>query len=99
MDNRLLYNEIQKIKIMLDTIKVSGKEHFNVKEAALYLGISESTLYKFTSNNTISFYQPNGKLIFFKKSDLDNFIERGRKKNNDEIKEEAQNRIKNFKTF
>ncbi len=99
MDNRLLFNEIQKIKIMLETIKVSGKEHFNVKEAALYLGISESTLYKLTSNNTISFYQPNGKLIFFKKSDLDNFIERGRKKNHDEIKEEAQNRIKNFKTF
>lgn len=99
MDNRILYNELQKIKTLLEAIKVSGKEHFNVKDAALYLGISESTLYKLTSSNSINFYQPNGKLIFFKRSDLENFIERGRKKTHDEIKEEAQNRIKNHKTF
>jgi excisionase family DNA binding protein len=99
MDLHILFSEIQNIKTMLESIKVSSKEHFTIKEASKYLGISDSTLYKLTSSNSITYYQPNGKLIYFSKSDLDNFIYKVRKKTHDEIKEEAQERIKNLKHF
>lgn len=99
MDLQTLYNELQAIKTLLETVNTSSKEYLNVKEASEYLSISESTLYKLTSSKSISYYQPNGKLILFKKCDLDSYIEKGRKKTYEEIKEEAKNRIKNLKTF
>lgn len=94
-----LFNELQIIKSMLENISSQSKEYYNIKEASEYLSISESTLYKLTSSKSISYYQPNGKLILFKKCDLDSYIEKGRKKTYEEIKEEAKSRIKNLKTF
>lgn len=94
-----LHNDLQQIKTMLENIGFQSKEYYNVKEAAMFLNISESTLYKLTCTNSIVFYQPNGKLILFKKSDLIAYIEKGRRKTHDEIKEEAKERIKNFKSF
>lgn len=62
------------------------KEFLSFQDAASYLAISKSTLYKHTSACNIPYYKPNGKLILFKKSDLDNWIRKGRIPSNDEIK-------------
>jgi excisionase family DNA binding protein len=99
MGTEAISKELEIIKSLLENLTISSKEHFTIKEASKYLGISDSTLYKLTSSNSITYYQPNGKLIYFSKSDLDNFIYKVRKKTHYEIKEEAQERIKNLKHF
>lgn len=99
MGTEAISKELEIIKSLLENLTISSKEHFTIKEASKYLGISDSTLYKLTSSNSITYYQPNGKLIYFSKSDVDNFIYKVRKKTHDEIKEEAQERIKNLKHF
>lgn len=55
-----------------------GQEYYNMSQAAIYVGLTVSTLYKLTSKKVISFYKPGGKVILFKKTDLDEWIEKSR---------------------
>lgn len=57
------------------------KEGFiSADESAKFLGIKKSTLYAWKSRGLIPCYKPTGDkgLLFFKRSELREFIERGR---------------------
>ena len=59
---------------------MSGKERFNHKEAAAYLGIADQSLYNWRSQRRGPDYVLMGSKIMYLKSDLDKFIESNRVK-------------------
>ena len=61
------------------------KEILTFEEACLYLGRSSSSMYKLTSGRLIPYYVPTGKLIYFRKSELDTWILKNKRKSKDEI--------------
>ena len=85
MSTKTLIEEIQELKEMIVNLASQQKEYLNIKEASNYLSISESTIYKLTSSKSIPYHQPNGKIILFKRQDLENYIEKGRKRTYDEL--------------
>jgi excisionase family DNA binding protein len=74
------------------------KEVLSFDEARFYLdsinGVSSSYLYKLTSARKIPHYCPTGKLIFFKRSELDAWVFKNRRKPIDEIESEAGSYLK-----
>lgn len=66
---------------------------FDIDEAAKYLRLTKQTMYSYVHRNQIINYK-GGKRVYFRKKDLDAWIERGRRKTQDEIKEEAEKYLK-----
>lgn len=77
--------------------RVEGKEVLNLSQAAQFLSLSKSYLYKLTSSNVIPFYKPRGKMIYFRRSELVDWMLRGRNQTLEEVKEDA-NRYCNSST-
>lgn len=73
------------IKSLIEKDISLRKDHFNFKEACLYLGVSNSYLYKLTSANEITYFCPTGKLIYFKRSDLESWLTKNRIETREEI--------------
>ncbi len=65
------------------------------KEAAEYLKIELPTLYALTSNRKIKFTKPGGNRIYFRKEWLDEYIDSGAVKTQDEIDQAAADHIVN----
>jgi excisionase family DNA binding protein len=63
----------------------------SLDEAANFLRLSKQTIYGFTSKRTIPFIK-KGKKIYFKQTDLDKWVEAGRKKSRSEYEEEFKNK-------
>jgi len=61
-----------------------GEKFFSLSEAAKFLQLAKQTLYSFTSQRTIPFIK-RGKKLYFRKSDLEKWLNEGRKKSKDEI--------------
>ena len=74
-------------------IDMIEKEFLTTKEAAAYLGMALSYLYKLTSKKSIPFYTPTGKKLYFKKSELDEWMNRGRVATNEENESRAQSSL------
>lgn len=55
--------------------KAVSPEFFNIKEVSPYLGIKKSTIYSLVEQKKIPHYRV-GRLILFKKSQLDEWIEK-----------------------
>lgn len=71
--------ELQNEKRSHEQIQIDHREEFlNSDQAASYLHIAKQTLYTLTSKRKISFYK-NGKKILFRQSDLDDWLNRGKK--------------------
>lgn len=74
------------------------KEVLSFEEARFYLdsikGISSSYLYKLTSSRQIPHYCPTGKLIYFRRSELDAWVFKNRRKTIDEIEDETDSYLK-----
>jgi excisionase family DNA binding protein len=68
----------------------------SLKEAANYVHLAVQTLYGFTSQRTIPFIK-TGKKLLFKKSDLDNWLNDGRKKTKKEIEADYNKKEKGGK--
>ena len=68
-----------------------SQEIFRLKDAAEYLGIKGSYLYQLTHGKKIPFTKPGGKLIYFRKSDLDDYLNRNRV-DDDTLQMKAANR-------
>lgn len=65
---------------------------FDMNETAKYLKISKPTLYGMTSKRALPYYK-HGHRIYFRKNELDDWINKGRVKTQEEIEEEASNYI------
>lgn len=61
---------------------------FSIEEAADFINLARTTIYALTSKNEIPFYK-RGKKLYFKKKDLIEWLEKGKRKTNCEIQEEA----------
>lgn len=70
------------IKQQLAEIKaltlLAAKDMLTMDDAVLYTGLGKSYLYVLTCKNKIPYYKPNGKNIYFKKSELNDWLQRGR---------------------
>ena len=66
-----------------------GSQIFSINEAANFLNLSPQTLYGFTSKRKIPFIK-KGKKLYFKVADLEKWLETGRKKSQDEIEKELE---------
>ena len=80
-----IQNEIKEIKKLLLALNIQQKEILTVDDATVYLQLAKNCLYKMTSKKEIPFYKPGGKKIFFKKSELDDWIFKGKVLSNDEL--------------
>jgi excisionase family DNA binding protein len=67
------------------------KKYLTVKEAANYLRTSDRNLRGLMKQNKVPFYRLEGKILF-KISELDDMLEKNKKKSLDEIIQRATNR-------
>jgi excisionase family DNA binding protein len=99
----VIFEKLESIERLLkqnkggDEITVTSKEVMSAKELADYLSISMSQLYKLTHNREIPFYKPTGKHLYFKKSEIIEWVTKFRIKTDDELKEEAANRMRRIR--
>ena len=64
---------------------LAAKEMLTMDDAVLYTGLGKSYLYVLTCNKKIPFYKPNGKNIYFKKSELNDWLQRNRVESEEEV--------------
>lgn len=83
---------LQELSEKLDSIHryavIAAKPVLNMREAADFTSLSVSRLYTLTSTRAIPHYK-NGKKIYFAKSELEQWLLRGRVKTTDEVDSEA----------
>lgn len=72
-------------------VDVTAKEFLTVEEAAQYAGLKRSYLYKLMMSRDIPYYKPRGKMCYFDRSELNEWIRRGRVATNAETERRAQN--------
>jgi excisionase family DNA binding protein len=82
--NKQIYYDFYKSHIQNQEIQKSENEFIAIQEASKILNLKLPTIYNLTSKNLIIFYK-RGKKILFKKSDLHEFIEKGRMQTVQEI--------------
>lgn len=81
---RLLINQAQKPNALAE----DGNEFMNIKEVSAYLYLSVATIYGKVSKGELPNYK-RGKRLMFKKSEIDDWITKGKRMSYDEIKEAA----------
>jgi excisionase family DNA binding protein len=59
----------------------------SLEDAALFLNLAPQTIYGFTSKRLIPFIK-KGKKLYFRKGDLEEWLEEGRKKTESQIRKE-----------
>jgi len=62
----------------------NNTEIMNIDEAAVYLKMAKQTVYSMTSRKILPYFK-RGKRVFFRKAELINWLEKGRKYTNEEI--------------
>jgi excisionase family DNA binding protein len=73
-----------------DSIVENSKKFLTVEETCKFLSIARQTLYAYTSNRQIPFIKKAGK-NYFKLDDLENWLNSGKIKTFDEIRNEVYN--------
>lgn len=68
------------------------KEYFNVNETAVFLSLSKSAVYKLIREGELPVYK-TAKLVLFKRTDLVAWIDKHRSKSQEEIDQEAADRL------
>lgn len=72
---------------------LAAKDMLTMNDAVLYTGLGKSYLYVLTCKNKIPYYKPNGKTIYFKKSELNDWLQRNRVVSKDEAESAAASYI------
>jgi len=91
MDTNL--KEIVNSLASIESLLLSQKTTFNLKDFCDYTGLSSSFAYKLTAGRKIRFSCPNGKLIFFKKEDVDAYLMSNPKCTIEDIEQSAINYV------
>lgn len=73
-----IYKKLEELESKIEEHILNTKEFLDISEASKFMKLSKSTLYKLTSKGEITFYQPGGKKIFFYKTDLHEWIKKGK---------------------
>lgn len=85
-ENTKIMQQLAEIKALS---LLAAKEMLTMNDAVLYTGFGKSYLYFLTCKNKIPYYKPNGKNIYFKKSELDEWLQRNRVNSIDEAESKA----------
>jgi len=72
-------------EILHEMKQSSRKEILSIEDASIFLGVSKSYLYKLTSQREIPHFKPLNKIIYFKRSELIDWIEKGKIPTNEEL--------------
>lgn len=80
---------LEEIWRMLTEQTLMTKRFLNVREAAIFLGISMSQLYQLTRLRKIEHYCPRGKQIYFTRESLEKHILQNRVPTQDETSQTA----------
>jgi predicted DNA-binding transcriptional regulator AlpA len=84
-------SELKETLQRIESLLLSQKEVFNLKDFCQYSGLSESAAYKLTHLRKIPHSRPGGKLIFLKKNDIDNYLLSNPVSLTDDIEQESIN--------
>lgn len=87
--NNLILDKLTQIANKLDEQNLLKKTVLNFGETCKYLDISESHLYKLTSTKQIPHFCPQGKKLYFKREELDEWLQRNRQSDKEEIERMA----------
>ena len=79
---------ISQTSIKATSPSVSHKEIMSIDEAAKLLNLAKQTLYGMTSRNEIPFVKRTRKL-YFNRTDLESWLQEGKRKSKAEIEQEA----------
>ena len=92
-----IHKKLEEIENKIEEQILNIKEFLDLNEASKYMKLSKSALYKLTSKGEITFYQPGGKKIFFYKSDLHEWIKKGKVQSQDDLENEVDSYLNNLK--
>ncbi|MBB6273138.1 hypothetical protein HDF26_003598 [Pedobacter cryoconitis] len=67
-------SELKETLQRIESLLLSQKEVFNIKDFCQYSGLSKSAAYKLTSSRKIRHSVPNGKLVFISKHDAQQYL-------------------------
>lgn len=91
----LLLIQIQNLlQELLSLPKDSQDEFLDVEETAKFLGLSKNTLYVKVSRREVPSIR-RGKRLYFSKSDLIDYLNEGKRKTKDQLKDISNNYLKN----
>ena len=93
MAEDIIIQKLNNIEKLLESQSLLQKEVLNFNEACMYLDISQSHLYKLTSTKQVPHFCPQGKRLYFKRTELDDWLQRNRKSAADEIDQAATDYI------
>lgn len=85
VQENLILDKLTEIANKLDEQNLLQKTVLNFNEACIFLDVSPSHLYKLTSTKSIPHFCPQGKKLYFKRSELDDWLQRNRQSSTDEI--------------
>ncbi|WP_242923086.1 helix-turn-helix domain-containing protein [Pontibacter liquoris] len=87
---RLLHEKMDRLELLITEQRAPQDTGtiFNVTQAAAFLHLSVSTLYVKACRREVPFNK-QGKRLYFYKSELDEWVRKGRKKTVSELQEEA----------
>ncbi|HEU4575740.1 MAG TPA: helix-turn-helix domain-containing protein [Chitinophagaceae bacterium] len=93
MAEDIIIQKLNHIEKLLSEQSLLQKQVLNFNEACQYLDISQSHLYKLTSTKQVPHFCPQGKRLYFKRTELDEWLQRNRKSAADEIDQAAADYI------
>lgn len=85
----MILNKLSEIANKLDEQNLLQKTVLNFNEACTYLDVSQSHLYKLTSTRQVPHFCPQGKKLYFKRTELDEWLQRNRQSTADELEQQA----------
>ena len=87
---RLLHEKMDRMELLLAELRAPQETDaiLNVKQAAAFLHLSVSSLYVKVCHREVPFNK-RGKRLYFYKTELDEWVRKGRKKTVSELQEEA----------
>jgi excisionase family DNA binding protein len=92
-NEELILNKLSEIANKLDEQNLLQKTVLNFNEACKFIDVSPSHLYKLTSTRQIPHFCPQGKKLYFKRSELDEWLQRNRQSTSAEIEKEAMDNM------
>lgn len=84
-----IHKKLTELQSKIEEQILTTKEFLDLNEASIYMKLSKSALYKLTSRGEIAYYQPGGKKIFFYKTDLHEWIKKGKVQSNSDLEDEV----------
>jgi excisionase family DNA binding protein len=88
---------IKNLEALILNQNILRKTFLTIDEAAIYIGLEKTTLYRYCSDGKLDYYKPNKKNVYFRRTDLDDFLEKSKQKSKRTIDNEVDDYFKSKK--